>query len=318
MNVAENKTVAIVTPVFNEEENLNILYERARAVFEQRPEDLHFIFVDDGSTDGGFQKLVELRKRDPAIRVVRLSRNFGHQAAVTAGLHHSCEDAVVIMDADLQDPPEVIPELLAEWERGAQVVYGVRNSRSGEGFFKRAFASVFYRVFHRLCDIDMPLDAGDFRLLDRKVVQALSKMGEQHRYLRGMTSWVGFQQSSVKYSRDPRNAGETKYPFWKSLKLAWDGVTSFSARPLQWVTGLGLAIALVSAVFAARIIYIKMFDPASMVSGWASLSVLILFLGGVQLASIGILGQYVCRIFEESKKRPNYIVAESLGWIEEP
>lgn len=303
--------VSVVVPFLNEEENLPELYSRLRAVFAGRTEADEFLFVDDGSTDGSFQLLEKVRKSDPRVRVLQFSRNFGHQAAITAGLDHAAGDAVVIMDADLQDPPEVLPDLFAKWSEGFEVVYAVRRKREGEGFFKKLLAAGFYRIFRSLCSVKVPVDAGDFRLLDRNVVEALKTMRESHRYMRGMTSWIGFRQCAVEYDRAARHAGETKYPVWKSLKLAWDGITSFSAKPLQWMMNAGLLVALISALFAFRIIWLKISGNGGLVSGWASLAVLVLFLGGVQLIALGLLGQYISRIFDESKKRPLYVVRKN-------
>lgn len=300
--------VSVVVPFLNEEENLPELYGRLTAVFTGRDETAEFLFVDDGSTDGSFQCLEKVRQGDPRLVILQLSRNFGHQAAITAGLDHATGDAVVIMDADLQDPPEVLPDLFAKWREGFEVVYAVRRKREGEGFFKKLLAAGFYRIFRAMCSVKVPVDAGDFRLLDRNVVDALKTMRESHRYMRGMTSWIGFRQCAVEYDRAARHAGETKYPVWKSLKLAWDGITSFSGKPLQWMMNLGLLVALISALLAFRIIWMKLSGNGELVSGWASLSVLVLFLGGVQLVALGLLGQYISRIFDESKKRPLYIV----------
>jgi polyisoprenyl-phosphate glycosyltransferase len=303
-----NATISVVIPFLNEEENLPELYSRLKAVFAGRSGTAEFLFVDDGSTDGSFQILEKIAAEDSRVRKLQLSRNFGHQAAITAGLDYASGDAVIIMDADLQDPPEVLPDLLTKWNEGFEVVYAVRRKRDGEGFLKKLLAAGFYRFFRAMCSVKVPVDAGDFRLLDRGVVEALKTMRETHRYMRGMTSWIGFRQCAVEYDRAARHAGETKYPIWKSLKLAWDGITSFSGKPLQWMMNLGLLIALVSALFAFRIIWMKISGNGELVSGWASLSVLVLFLGGVQLVALGLLGQYISRIFDESKKRPIYVV----------
>jgi len=303
-----NPIVSVVVPFLNEEENLPELYSRLKAVFSGRSETAEFLFVDDGSTDGSFQWLKKMSVEDPRVRTLQFSRNFGHQAAITAGLDHASGDAVVIMDADLQDPPEVLPDLLAKWSEGYEVIYAVRRKRAGEGFFKKLLAAGFYRIFRSMCSVKVPVDAGDFRLLDRNVVEALKAMRETHRYMRGMTSWIGFRQCAVQYDRAARHAGETKYPVWKSIKLAWDGITSFSAKPLQWMMNAGLLVALVSVLFAFRIIWLKISGNGGLVSGWSSLSVLILFLGGIQLVALGLLGQYISRIFDESKKRPLYVV----------
>lgn len=305
------KKISVVIPFLNEEENLPILHERLKVAFEQIPEEAEFLFIDDGSTDGSFQWLEKISPEVSNVRKLQFSRNFGHQAAITAGLDHATGDAVIIMDADLQDPPEVLPDLIAKWREGFEVVYAVRRKREGEGFLKKFMAAGFYRIFRCLCSVDVPVDAGDFRLIDRSVVDALAGMRESHRYMRGMISWIGFKQCAVEYDRAARLAGETKYPVWKSLKLAWDGITSFSAKPLQWMMNLGLIVALVSALFAFRIIWLKISGNGELVSGWASLTVLVLFLGGVQLVALGLLGQYISRVFDESKGRPLYILRDN-------
>ena len=305
------KTVAIVVPFLNEEGNLPELYSRLNAVFAGRNEAAEFLFVDDGSTDGSVQCLEKIRADDPRVKILQLSRNFGHQIAITAGMDHADADAVVIIDADLQDPPEAIADLLAKWHEGFEVVYAVRKSREGETWLKKFLAASFYRVFHQLARVNVPMDAGDFRLVDRKVVNALKEVRELHRFMRGLTCWVGFRQCAVEYDRAARHAGETKYPVWKSLKLAWDGITSFSGKPLQWMMNAGLLVALISALLAFRIIWMKISGNGQLVSGWASLAVLVLFLGGVQLIALGLLGQYISRIFDESKKRPLYLVRDN-------
>jgi dolichol-phosphate mannosyltransferase len=311
MAMQTDAKVSIVVPFLNEAENLPELYKRLKAVFDGRNEAAEFLFVDDGSTDGSFQWLEEISAEDSRVRKLQLSRNFGHQIAITAGLDHADGDAVVIIDADLQDPPEVIPDLLAKWREGYEVVYAVRRSRAGETWLKKFMAASFYKVFRALAKVNVPMNAGDFRLVDRKVVEALKEVRELHRFMRGLTCWVGFRQGAVYYERAARHSGLTKYPVWKSLRLAFDAITSFSAAPLQWMMNLGLLVALVSALFAFRIIWLKLSGNGELVSGWASLSLLILFLGGVQLVGIGLLGQYISRIFDESKKRPLYIVRKN-------
>ena len=302
------KTVAIVVPFLNEEGNLPELYRRVSAVFEKEPEDVRFVFVDDGSTDGSFQWLEKTRQNDPRVGILQLSRNFGHQIAITAGMDHADADAVVIIDADLQDPPEVIADLLAKWREGFEVVYAVRKSREGETWLKKFLAASFYRIFHRLAKVNVPMDAGDFRLVDRKVINALKEVRELHRFMRGLTCWVGFKQGAVYYDRAARKAGVTKYPVWKSLKLAFDAITSFSAAPLRWVMGLGVIIAFSGFVQGLRVIVGRILHPENFTSGWATVVALILFLTGVQLLCLGLVGQYVSRIFEESKKRPLYFL----------
>lgn len=301
-------TISVVIPFLNEEQNLLLLHEALTGALDNVEAKFEWLFVDDGSTDGGPAWLERKRAEDPRIRLIRFSRNFGHQAAITAGLDRSRGDAIVIIDADLQDPPDVIPDMIARWREGYRVVYGRRTSREGEGFFKKLFAASFYRIFKTLTSFEVPVDSGDFRLLDRKVVDALKDMRECHRYMRAMTSWVGFRQTYVTYERQARQAGETKYPVWKSLRLALDGLTSFTGAPLRWVSGLGLAACLFALLWFVQILWTKVIDPSSQVRGWASIVAAILFMGGVQLVSLGLIGQYMSRTFEETKKRPLYII----------
>ncbi|AKJ65031.1 glycosyltransferase family 2 protein [Kiritimatiella glycovorans] len=305
----QNKTVALVVPFLNERENLRTLYERTIRVFESEPEEVRFIFVDDGSTDDGPDVLLELREKDPRVGLLRLSRNFGHQVAITAGMDHADADAVVIIDADLQDPPEVIPDLLRRWREGCEVVYAVRRRRAGESWLKRTLAAGFYKLFRRLARVDVPLNAGDFRLLDRRAVESLRGVREQHRFMRGLTCWIGFTQGSVEYDREARHDGETKYPVWKSLHLAFDAITSFSSAPLRLISWLGIITCILGVLWLLRIVIIKWVDPAAMVPGWTSLMAAVLLLGGAQLFAIGMLGQYVSRIYEEVKKRPLYLLS---------
>jgi len=302
------KKITVVVPFLNEEGNLPELYGRVSAVFEKVPEEVRFVFVDDGSTDSSFQILEKIRQTDPRVGILQLSRNFGHQIAITAGMDHADADAVVIIDADLQDPPEAIADLLAKWREGFEVVYAVRKSREGETWLKKFLAASFYRTFHKLAKVNVPMDAGDFRLVDRKVVDALKEVRELHRFMRGLTCWVGFKQGAVYYDRAARKAGETKYPVWKSLRLAFDAITSFSAAPLRWMTVLGALIAFSGFVQGVRVVVGRILHPESFEPGWATVVALILFLTGVQLLCLGLVGQYVSRIFEESKKRPLYFL----------
>ncbi len=308
MTAPESQTISIVMPFLNESENLRVLYQRLCAVFVDRPEKVEWVFVDDGSTDDGPQWLEQTLAGDPRVRLLRLSRNFGHQVAITAGLDRAIGDAVIVMDADLQDPPEVIPDLLAKWREGVEVVYAVRRSRAGETWLKKALAAGFYRLFSHLVSVPVPRNAGDFRLLDRQVVLALRGMRETHRYMRAMTSWVGFRQSSVAYDRAARQAGVTKYPVWKSMRLAWDGITSFSGSPLRWMSQFGFITCLVGLVWILMIVIGRITKPQTQVQGWASIQAAILFMGGMQLVCIGFVGQYLSRTFEETKKRPLYFI----------
>jgi len=271
------------------------------------------IYVDDGSTDSTASVLRELQAEDSRVRVVRLSRNFGHQIAITAGLEHASGDAVVIIDADLQDPPEVISEFLERWREGHDVVYGVRTDREGETPFKRWTARAFYRFINRLSDTPIPLDTGDFRLMDRAAVDALLSMPERDRFVRGMVSWLGFSQTAVPYARAPRYAGGTKYPLFKMLRLATDGILSFSITPLRLATWTGFAASGVAILGILYALYAHFF-AAGLVKGWTSSLIAVLFIGGVQLICLGIIGEYVGRIYGESKRRPLYFVRERLGF----
>ena len=302
------KKISIVVPFLNEKENLPVLLERVAGAFTGREEDWELLLVDDGSTDGSAEWAVEQAKQNRHVRVLRLSRNFGHQLAITAGLDRADGDAVVVMDADLQDPPETIPAMIDKWREGHEVVYAIRRSRAGETWLKKFLAAGFYRVFRRLAKVNVPMDAGDFRLVDRCVVDALKGMRELHRFMRGLTCWVGYRQGSVQYDRAARFAGETKYPVWKSVRLAFDAITSFSASPLRWIAVLGIGICGLAAIWVLYVMVQALVNPGSMQKGWASTIAVMVFLGGVQLVSIGLLGQYVSRIFEEGKRRPLYLV----------
>ena len=302
------KKITIVVPFLNEKENLPVLLERVAGTFSGRAEEWELLLVDDGSTDGSAEWAVEQAQSNRHVRVLRLSRNFGHQLAITAGLDRADGDAVVVMDADLQDPPETIGAMIDKWREGHEVVYAVRRSRAGETWLKKFLAARFYRVFRRLAKVNVPMDAGDFRLVDRCVVDALREMRELHRFMRGLTCWVGFRQASVEYDRAARFAGETKYPVWKSARLAFDAITSFSASPLRWIAVLGLGICLLAVIWVLIVIVQAIARPDTLQRGWASTVAAIVFLSGVQLLSIGLLGQYVSRIFEEGKKRPLYLV----------
>ena len=306
--------LSVVVPCFEEEAVLPESHRRLAAVLAGVPElDFELVYVDDGSRDATLDLLRELQHADPRIRVLALSRNFGHQIALTAGIAETAGDAVAVIDADLQDPPELIPRMLERWRRGADVVHGVRAGREGETAFKRWTARVFYRFFDLVADVSMPLDAGDFRLMDRKVVDALLAMPERDRFMRGMTAWTGFRQEHVSYHRRSRTAGETKYPFRKMLRLAVDGILSFSLVPLRmavWAGFLAAGIAMSGILYA---LVVRLFTD-TWISGWAALFIAILFLGGVQLVLIGVLGEYLGRIYTEVKRRPLYLVKERLGF----
>jgi dolichol-phosphate mannosyltransferase len=302
------RILSVVIPVYNEEETLPELHRRLSAALAVE-DDWEIVLVDDGSTDRSWAILRGLADVDPRLRLVRLSRNFGHQAALTAGLDAARGDAVVILDADLQDPPELIPTLVAHWREGYDVVYAIREHREGENPLRNLAIRVFYRLLRRMSGVEIPADAGDFRLLSRRVVEALAAMPERARFLRGMTSWVGFRQVGVPYRREPRYAGTSKYPLSKLLRLALDGVTSFSTVPVRVVTWLGFAFVVFCLGVLGWTLYTRLATNDAP-QGWTSLLAVVLLLGGVQLMSLGMIGQYVARIFDEAKQRPLYFVAE--------
>jgi glycosyltransferase involved in cell wall biosynthesis len=270
------------------------------------------ILVDDGSSDGSFDVMRKLHEADDRVRVIRLSRNFGHQVAITAGLDHARGSAIVIMDGDLQDPPEVVPALVEKWSEGFDVVYAVRDEREGESRVKLATANWFYRLLGRMSAVDMPRDAGDFRLIDRRVLEAVRAMPEQHRYLRGMFAWVGYEQVGVRYTRDARHAGRTKYPLRRMLAFAADGIVSFSTVPLRVTLMLGFLMSVGAFVLAIFAVLAKV-TGAYTVPGWASITVGVALLGGVQLTVLGVMGEYIARIHDEVKRRPLYLVRDQLG-----
>lgn len=299
--------VTVVVPVYNEVLVLDAFYERTdRVLSELEGVDHEILFVDDGSTDGSIAKLGELAAADAAVRVLKLSRNFGHQIAITAGVDHARGDTVVIIDSDLQDPPELIPELVREWRNGYDVVYAARERREGERADKLFTARLFYRVLNVFTDFEIPAEVGDFRLLGPRALEQFRQLREKDRFVRGLVSWIGLRQKAVPYSRDPRYAGETKYPYRKMIKFALDGITSFSSVPLKLATWLGYAAALLAVGYLLSVFVQKALGHT--VQGWATIMVALLFLGSVQLICIGIVGEYVGRIFKEIKPRPMYVV----------
>ncbi len=301
---------SIIAPIYNEESCLEELYRRVSEVLDRTEQPWELILINDGSKDRSNEIIHELAAKDDRVRPIIFARNFGHQIAVTAGLDYSRGDAVIIIDADLQDPPEVILELIEKWRQGYEVVYAVRAEREGETWFKTFTASLFYRLIYKITDVEIPMDTGDFRLMDRKVVNVMNSMREHHRFLRGMSAWVGFKQIGVKYKRAARYAGETKYPLKKMLRLALTAITGFSYFPLQLATYVGFVSAGV-AILAIPIVVIMRLIQSQAFFGQATTLIAVLFLGGVQLISLGILGEYIGRIYDEAKGRPLYIVSEA-------
>ena len=303
-------TYSIIAPIYNEKENLPELQRRVTEVLDSTNEPWELILVDDGSTDGSTDIIRELAKKDERVRPIIFARNFVHQIAITAGWDYARGDAVVIIDADLQDPPELILEMAKKWKEGNEVVYAVRAEREGESWFKLMTASLFYRIIYRITDVKIPLDTGDFRLMDRKVINVLKQMRERHRFPRGMSAWVGFKQVGVEYKRAARKAGETKYPFRKMFRLAINAVTGFSYFPLQVATYFGFASAGFAILVIPIVIYLRITGSQAFF-GQASTLIAVLFLGGVQLISLGVLGEYIGRLYDEAKGRPLYIVREA-------
>jgi polyisoprenyl-phosphate glycosyltransferase len=301
---------SLVIPVLDEAETLEVLFARLVPVLDGLDGPAEVVFVDDGSTDGSYRLLCDLRARDPRVRVLRLTRNFGHQIAITAGLDHARGEAVVMMDADLQDPPEVVLELAQRWRDGFQVVYAVRDERRGESRLKLASASWFYRVMNRLGEVPIPPDAGDFRLVDRRALDDVLAMREHRRYLRGMFAWVGYDQTGVTYTREPRHAGRTKFPLSKMLRFASDGIISFSTVPLRLALNLGFAVSVVSFLLGVVTIVLRALGAGGFVPGWASVAVALTFFSGIQLTVLGVVGEYIARIYEEVKRRPLYLVRD--------
>jgi len=302
-------TLSIIIPVYNEREVLPLCLQRVNAVIKQLSISTELLFVDDGSQDGSAEYLAEQVSIESSIRIIMLSRNFGKEAALTAGLDNALGEAVIILDADLQDPPELIPQMIEQWRKGTDVVLMQRRSRAGESWFKRATAHLFYRLLQHLSHSNIPTDTGDFRLMSRRAVEALKQLPERNRFMKGLFSWVGMPTVVLKYDRDPRAAGTTKWGYFSLLQLALEGITSFSISPLRWVMGLGITAALLGGLFGLLIIF-KTFILGEPVQGYPSLISVITFLGGIQLFAIGIVGEYVGKTYIESKQRPNYLVRD--------
>lgn len=307
---------SIVVPVFNEELVIETCYSRLTFVMHTLDEPYELIFVNDGSRDKSAEIISGICENDQCVRLIDFSRNFGHQAAITAGMDYALGDAVIVIDADLQDPPEVIPDMISSWKKGYDVVYGKRLKREGETAFKKLTAKMFYRFLRYMTNVDIPIDTGDFRLIDRKVCDAMKSLKENNRYVRGLVSWVGFKQTAIEYDRAERFAGETKYPFKKMLKLAVDGITSFSYKPLKIATTIGFFISVCSFVYLLVIIYQRLFTDTT-ITGWASTIAITLLTQGIVLIMLGITGEYIGRLFDESKNRPIYIVKKTTGYTGE-
>ncbi|MFN8373862.1 MAG: glycosyltransferase family 2 protein [Anaerolineae bacterium] len=305
--------VSIICPVHNEEAGLQELYQRVVGVMDTLDADWELVLVDDGSRDRSAAEIMRLYNSDVRVRGVQLSRNFGFQIAVTAGLDVAQGDAIILMDADLQDPPEVIPQMIAQWHAGYDVVYGVRGEREGETWFKKASASAFYRLIRRITSVNIPLDTGDFRLMDRRVVESIRKMPERHRFLRGLVSWVGFKQTGVVYQRQARFAGKTSFTLGKMLRFAMDAITGFSYFPLQIASWLGFVMAIISALSIVAVVALRLFGTDAPLLGQATTLIAVLFLGSIQLICLGIIGEYLGRMYDEVKQRPLYLVQETWG-----
>ncbi|MHA2960895.1 glycosyltransferase family 2 protein [Priestia megaterium] len=300
---------SIVVPVYNEEEVIHETYRRLTEVMRSTKEAYELLFVNDGSRDRTAEIIKEYSEQDPTVVLLDFARNFGHQIAITAGMDYARGEAVVVIDADLQDPPELILEMIEKWKQGFDVVYAKRTKRKGETYFKKQTAAMFYRFLRAMTDIDIPLDTGDFRLLDRKVCNQMNSIQEKNRFVRGLVSWVGFKQIAVEYERDERLAGESKYPLKKMLKLSMDGITSFSYKPLKLASYAGVTLSGIGFIYLLVVLYLKLFTDST-ITGWSSLIVIQLFFSGIILIILGMIGEYIGRIYDETKNRPLYIVRE--------
>lgn len=306
-----NIDYSIILPVYNEEGTLETLYQRLTTVMTAISPNYEIIFIDDNSKDNSFNIIAALNEKDEKVKLIKFSRNFGHQAAISAGLDHAQGEALVMMDADLQDPPEVITELVEKYKEGYDVVYAKREKRKGESFFKLWTASAFYRLINYFSDIDIPLDTGDFRLISRKVIDSLKSIQERNRFLRGLITWVGYKQVGVNYIRDARHIGETKFTIRKMMRFAIDGISSFSHVPLKIATIMGFVVSIISFLMVLWVFYFRLSHEPT--PGWASLMVTIIFIGGIQLIAIGVIGEYLGRIYDEVKKRPLYLLDKVIG-----
>lgn len=312
--MSEKPVYSIVAPIYNEEGNILRLYNRIHEVMSSTGEAWELILVNDGSRDNSIKEMTDAAAKDPRVKIVNFARNFGHQIAVTAGIDYAQGKAVVLIDADLQDPPEVILEMIERWKAGYDVVYAVRAQRKGESWFKVTTAKLFYRIIYRITDVNIPLDTGDFRLMDKRVVEVLRQMREHNRFIRGMTSWVGFKQTGVKYVREAREFGETKYPLRKMIRFAWDAVTGFSYFPLQVMIYVSGLLGLLGVLTIPIIVVLRLINGQDFFGGQATTIVLLLLMGSFQLFFLFILGQYVARIYDETRDRPLYVVASTSGF----
>ncbi len=308
------KKISVVIPMYNEEEVVKTSYLRIQKVLDELKQyDYEMIFINDGSKDKTLELLEEIAQNNEKVKILSFARNFGHQAAVTAGIRYVTGDAIVIIDADLQDPPELLPEMIALWEEGNEVIYGQRKSRKGESAFKLLTAKMFYNTLNALSDVEIPKDTGDFRLVDRKVIDVVNNLPEHNKFLRGLFSWVGFKQKAYRYERQERQAGKTKYPFKKMWKLATDGIISFSTKPLKIVGGLGILTIILSIGILIYSLVSYIFNLNNLAPGWTSIMVAITLFSGVQLLSIWIISEYIARIYDETRNRPEYIIDKKIN-----
>lgn len=307
---------SVVVPVYNEELCIEVTHRHLTKVMSSTEEDYEIIYVNDGSRDKSMELISEISEKDNRAKLINFSRNFGHQIAITAGMHYSAGQAVVVIDADLQDPPEVIIDMIKKWKEGYDVVYGKRISRKGETVFKKVTAKLFYRFLNSMTSVDIPVDTGDFRLIDRKVCDSMNGLSEKSRYVRGLVSWVGYKQIGVEYVREERFAGETKYPFKKMIKLASDAIFSFSYKPLKIAGVIGWGVSGLGFIYLLIIVWQKLFTDTT-IEGWASTIAILLFFSGISLILHSIVGEYVGRIYEETKNRPLYIVRDTVGFVDQ-
>jgi polyisoprenyl-phosphate glycosyltransferase len=310
--MVQNIKYSIIIPVYNEKEVIHQTYQRLKTVMNSTGASYELLFVNDGSRDQTEECLIDIRGMDEKVKLLNFSRNFGHQIAISAGMDYALGEAVVIIDADLQDPPELILDMIEKWMEGFDVVYAKRTTRKGESFFKKKTAAMFYRTLRGMTEIDIPIDTGDFRLMDRRVVEQMKNIREKNRFVRGLASWVGFRQTAIEYEREERFAGETKYPLKKMLKLSLDGITSFSYKPLKLASYAGFLLSIVGFIYMFTVLYLKVFTKQT-VSGWSSLIIIQLVFSGFMLMILGVIGEYIGRIYDETKDRPLYIIRDSYG-----